>query len=109
MVHVHLKEVDEKELEFLKKNFTCIHCGKCCEMKVVINSYDIKKIEDNGYKDFYEKDVLGRYVLKMINNRCIFFKENEDGLHCEIYNFRPKGCEQFPFFYNYVMECPSLD
>lgn len=104
-----MKDVDEQELLFLKDNFICIRCAECCKMKVVINNYDIKKIEKLGYKGFYEKDVLGRTVLKIVDNYCIFLKNNGDCYYCEVYEAKPKGCENFPFFNNLVMECPSLD
>lgn len=108
MKHLHVKEVDGKDLEFLKKDFTCIRCGNCCKMKLVVNDYDIQKIEEKGYEDFYEKDVLGRTVLKMIDNKCIFLKENEHSYYCEVYEYRPNSCEKYPFFNNLVMECPSI-
>lgn len=109
MEHIKIKEVDDKELEFLKNDFTCYKCAECCKMKVVINDYDIKKIEERGHIDFHEKDPLGRTVLKIVDNYCIFLKKDNNRFYCEVYGARPKGCEDFPFFGNNVMECPSLD
>jgi Fe-S-cluster containining protein len=104
MIH----ELQKKELEAEQHGFSCRRCGKCCMMKLVVNTYDIRKIEQIGKKDFYETDVLGRTVVKMSNNKCIFLKESPEGFVCEVYSARPKGCSDYPFFGNMIMECTGV-
>lgn len=78
-------------------------------MKLVVNKYDIRKIEKLGKTDFYETDLLGRSVLKMNNNKCIFLKKNDNEYYCEVYSAKPKGCADYPFFGTMLMECDAVN
>lgn len=90
----------------------CNTCGICCkstEMELSID--DIHRIEKSStfnYKmeDFctYEK---GYYILKNINNNCIFF--NSKLKQCQIYSIRPEGCRFYPMIYDIEKESCELD
>jgi len=109
MNHIHIKEVDRDTRELLQENFICSKCGKCCSMTLVVSNYDILKIKKQGYTDFYEQDILGRNVLKMNNDKCIFLKEVDGSFLCAVYEVRPKGCSDYPFFNNILMECDAVE
>jgi Fe-S-cluster containining protein len=109
MEHTKIQELSTNNLIVEKQNFSCKKCGKCCMMKLVVNKYDIRKIEKLGKADFYETDLLGRNVLKMNNNKCIFLKKNDSEYYCEVYSAKPKGCADYPFFGTMLMECGAVN
>ena len=95
---------------------SCRKCGKCCrstdlEKRIVIiypsdlihisNTLHISKKE--FIHKYCEKDdiqcegyVIKIYMLKNINNQCIFLSDNN---LCEIFEHRPIQCRKAPYSY----------
>lgn len=97
----------------------CNKCGKCCKKNsnlddkiIIISPTDCKKISSylkipseeflSKYCDVREMDYSvnglcyssNLYVLKFINNSCIFLTQNN---LCNIYNCRPYQCINAPY------------
>ncbi|MFW6449409.1 MAG: YkgJ family cysteine cluster protein [Nanoarchaeota archaeon] len=72
--------------------FECQRCCFCCQLDVVVDEQDIKRLKRAGKKNFTITRE-GKKFLKHKGNFCIFFK---DGL-CSVYPVRPSVCQRFPF------------
>ncbi len=78
----------------------CTNCKKninCCQSFDKINpptlcEYEVNEI-GNKYTDFVDEICDDLYSIKIVNNTCIFYKNNK----CEIYNIRPLDCKLYPF------------
>jgi len=78
-----------------KDRFECLMCGNCCRFSIIdLNKEDIKRIEGEGFRDFYEKSRLGNYRLKRHNGKCVFQKDDK----CPINEIKPDVCRKFPFY-----------
>lgn len=89
--------------------FECTKCGECCRWSgyVYLTESDIKKLEDKlGNSDNYTRTVhSGKDVVlknKEDSKDCVFLKNDK----CEIYDFRPEQCKDFPI--TYTPECPGF-
>jgi len=78
----------------------CTNCSEkinCCESFNKLNSPtlsidEVNNIKEN-YTDFFDKIDDNTYVIKTINNKCFFYKNNR----CQIYDKRPLDCRLYPF------------
>jgi Fe-S-cluster containining protein len=95
----------EKQIEFYRPvnlKWSCQNCGKCCgdtekhERRVLLTEKDIKRISENGHKDFYDTEQDGVFIgiIKKKNGRCIFQGQGE----CKIYSKRALLCRMYPFW-----------
>ena len=77
----------------------CRKCSNCCKSfdKInppVLNLEEIKIIKDLVHENnFYNKIDKNLYSLKIIDNKCIFYENNQ----CTIYDKRPNDCKLYPF------------
>jgi len=90
-----------------KTNFKCQQCGDCCKPLVKLSNDDIKRIENADYKreSFLDSDHNSSFVIKRINNRCIFSYYKNNKYWCRIYRIKPKNCMIYPFFEEKVESC----
>tara|TARA_Y100000310_G_scaffold322644_1_gene381898 strand:+ start:6014 stop:6451 length:438 start_codon:yes stop_codon:yes gene_type:complete len=82
----------------------CQHCAQCCiGEEILVEEDEIKVIaertgmnpEDFTRVHWYE--ILEYYVIEQKqNNNCIFLKRDEKTFTCEVYEFRPHFCAQYP-------------
>ena len=102
-----LKFKNPKKVERLVKDLhkeafekiDCLKCGNCCKtLKPTISKEDIKRISNHFNEDesiikakYLEKDKGGDWTFNKLP--CPFLKE---GNVCEIYQIRPKVCQEFP-------------
>jgi len=76
------------------KNHQCKRCGQCCHSPR-LNKKDLERLEKAGYKDFLYTDNFNNNYMKDEKGWCLFLKKGKL-YSCEIYNFRPKICRQYP-------------
>jgi len=79
----------------------CTRCGVCCrETEMLLSKEDILRIEAKGYsrKLFVRYDEAGYAVLQNRNGYCVFY--NLKKRQCNIYFFRPLGCQLYPVIYD---------
>ncbi len=81
-----------------KDTFSCTKCGECCRPIVKVSKEEVSRIKEAGVKDFIVYDEkIESYVLKQVNNRCMFLKKEGEEYVCSIYDYRPSVCRQYPF------------
>lgn len=90
--------------------FKCIMCGSCCRkspvsilpheevlLRRLANLFDLKYVSTPGYK-FYDSlsktYIAVSYVMELVDNKCVFLKENKCSIH-DIY--KPLICRSFPY------------
>ena len=85
-------------------------CGYCCTLRVRLSLLDIIRIMKAGYKkkDFLDKDLKGKPVIKMIKGKCYFLYRKNGKARCKIYESRPKTCRIYPFFNENIKSCREL-
>ena len=85
-------------------------CGYCCTLRVRLSLLDIIRIMQAGYRkrDFLEKDLKGRNVIKMVKGKCYFLHRKNKKARCKIYEHRPRICREFPFNHKGVKDCSEL-
>lgn len=75
----------------------CQKCINCCQSFDKLNAPLLTKKEvdviGTRYANFFDKTETSLYALKVIDNTCIFYKENQ----CMIYDIRPLDCRLYPF------------
>ena len=98
-----------------KKTFRCRRCGECCKKYTIrLLKDDIKRIKNKCYNEVYflDKETIGPYkgkfILKKINERCVFLKKKDNTYFCKIYDIRPKICKQYPFFGKSIESCKPI-
>ena len=81
----------------------CIECNACCgdvvqkTRMILLLPEDIKRIEDNEKKDFYEDWDEGNFIglmRKKEDGKCVF--HTSEG--CSIYSSRTLLCRMYPFW-----------
>ena len=86
----------------VKKDFSCVDCGKCCQIMTKVDSRDIERIEMRGHRDFTMKNPMRSsdedVYLKRNGEDCIFLGWKGDKSFCKIHPFRPQTCRDYPFF-----------
>ena len=111
-----------------KFNFKCRKCGLCCcgfsEKKgIVLFQEDINKISEKlnlkqeefvmrycySKKIGTDRKILTIYILRYVNNHCIFLNKNN---LCDIHEFKPLQCKKGPLFIYWGVErwnnCKSM-
>jgi len=85
-------------------------CGYCCTLRVRLSFLDILRIMKAGHKrkDFIEKDLKGKPIIKMNNGKCYFLYRKNKKARCKIYDNRPKICSTYPFFNDSIKNCDEL-
>jgi len=79
------------------KNFKCKRCGSCCLISPFLNSKEIKRIVDKGYKqEEFVEELRGKKFMKNKKGRCVFLKYNGKKTECIIHSVRPDTCRQYP-------------
>jgi Fe-S-cluster containining protein len=76
--------------------FKCKNCGLCCkEQPADLNSIEINKIENKGFRNFLdEKDQTEpRLIKSKAGGDCFFLNDN----YCEINELKPAICKLVPF------------
>lgn len=96
-----------KELPLVKKGttFSCLKCGRCCELEVIVTESELKLIEEKYPEKVKEVERIRKY--KKISNglysllfssemgsECIFLKNNL----CTVHEYKPVLCKLYPFF-----------
>ena len=76
----------------------CNRCGLCCTLGVPVGEKEIKRIKKLGHAEsfFLDKDGEGGTILKRVNGYCVFFSIKDGQPRCNIYEDRPKYCNDFP-------------
>jgi len=82
----------------------CQHCAQCCiGEEILVEEEEIKIItertginpEDITRLHYYE--ILEYHIIEQKpNNECLFLNKDEKEFACEIYEFRPNLCAQYP-------------
>ena len=90
--------------------FECKRCGYCCTLRVKLGLFDILRIMKAGYKkrDFLEKDLAGKKVIKKIKGDCYFLERKGKKTKCRIYDYRPRICRIYPFLNKNIKSCNDL-
>lgn len=101
-----LKDVHEK-LPLVKRGttFSCLRCGRCCELEVIVSESELKTIEEKYPEKVKEVERIRKYkqiscglysLLFSAEKRseCIFLKNNL----CTVHNYKPVLCKLYPFF-----------
>lgn len=107
------------------KTFVCKRCGACCqgESTVSLTEEDVLNIAnylglsvEKFLRDYTIKKGENRLEMRVVNNHCIFFDEEEN--LCLIHPVKPKPCKDWPFpraiwkseeNFNIIKEsCPAL-
>ena len=78
------------------RKWKCKHCGYCCTLRVRLSFKEYLKILLLGYKNFTEKDGLGRRCIKLPDDKCFFLTKKNNKPFCKIYKHRPKMCREYP-------------
>ncbi|MCW3984733.1 MAG: YkgJ family cysteine cluster protein [Candidatus Bathyarchaeota archaeon] len=76
--------------------FQCQNCGVCCRMQPPdVDEFERKRIEDSGFKDFYETDENGlNWIKRKKDGACMFLTGDNT---CQIHSVRPAVCKLEPF------------
>ncbi|WP_371801980.1 YkgJ family cysteine cluster protein [Candidatus Lokiarchaeum ossiferum] len=90
----------------------CKTCGICCQStEMELSIKDINRIEESNKTKHTKDDFCsfenGYYILKNVNNSCIFYDLKLK--QCQIYSVRPEGCRFYPMIYNIDQEKCELD
>lgn len=86
----------------------CQYCGQCCaageaisqaivtdeEIKTIAKRTGMKPEEFVGIR--YYNIIEYKIIERKHNGACIFLKENENSLACEIYDILPEFCARYP-------------
>lgn len=101
-MEVKMKKYENCNIDLSGCYNDCANCSsqnKCCSCFNRINLpvlnreeiIDIKKyVKINDFYDIIDKNV---FLLKTINDKCIFYKDGK----CTIYKVRPTDCRLFPY------------
>jgi hypothetical protein len=96
-----------------KNKFSCIKCGKCCNMVFKLNKSDIERLEKGNinWRKFINKD----WRIKKIDGYCSLLKNKNKESICSVNKYKPDTCKKWPFFSNrfsiswiWIIICPSL-
>jgi uncharacterized protein len=104
---IKLKRVNEKKLnqladdvhEQIFEQLDCLDCANCCKtIPPIINETDIRRVAKHlGMKVTSFKELYVKYDedmdLVMKCSPCPFLQSDNK---CEIYEFRPKACREYP-------------
>ncbi len=93
------------------KTFRCKRCGECCKLYTIkLTNDDIRKIEKKYNKNYFLScdEIENYFVLKRINNKCLFLRKKKDKYFCEIYDIRPNICQKYPFFKKDIETCKPV-
>lgn len=101
-----LRDVHE-DLPLVKKGttFSCLRCGRCCKLEVVVSKSELKIIEEKHPEKVKEVERIRKYkqisrdLYSLLfstekHSECIFLKNNL----CTIHNYKPVLCKLYPFF-----------
>jgi len=94
--------------EFLRRNFRCKRCGKCCQWQgfVKISDAELDAIADflsmspETFADRYTRLLPSRNGLSLIdgeNGACVFYNAEKG---CLIQPVKPRQCGGFPYNWN---------
>ncbi|MBN2454879.1 YkgJ family cysteine cluster protein [Candidatus Woesearchaeota archaeon] len=73
----------------------CNSCGLCCTLGIQLSKKEIAAIKELGYEEEHFLEPKEK-LLKRVNGRCVFLIPKKGGARCEIYEFRPRLCRDFP-------------
>ncbi len=104
-----LSKLNDKKLKALTidlhekvfKKVDCLDCANCCKsIPPIINETDARRIAKHlGLKitEFKDKYVKPDEDMDMVMNQspCPFLQE-DDNNKCQIYEYRPKACREYP-------------
>jgi len=102
---VNIQTIELKDNELILKSvhtMPCLRCGTCCskfdvrvtleEAHLIVDTLGISWDEwMNGYINTRWPGTK-TFILRRINNRCIFLKQQEEQLLCSIHSFKPSLC-----------------
>ena len=93
-----MKIVDVGRVRFvLPENiaFKCAKCGQCCrEVPGDLNEREIKRLEQMGYRNFYEGQIFRSFRRDPHTGACIFLSAEN---LCKIHDIKPASCRGLPF------------
>ena len=102
----NLKDVHER-LSLVKRGttFSCLRCGRCCKLEVVVSESELKTIEEKYPEKVKEVERIRKYkqisheLYSLLfstekHSECIFLKNNL----CTIHNYKPVLCKLYPYF-----------